>query len=541
MHGGEPSVHFINSVLVTVVVALFVLWRYRQAILEGMMRGDGAVLPLPAKCSPVLPEFVTGDLATGERALGRRIAAAWLLTTAMCGLPMAVLYMLAGEMSASPTYALALTCSYMIAALPMIAVSLAWPARRIVVALVVMLTSFALLCLMTGVVERSMLGRPLSWKIIGLLPLFFDIAWNQLWMAGLFWLMSWPTRLRGVVPITFAALLVFAAAPFVGARLTAALAATEAGSPWVYTLGLNGVFVLIALPVGWLAWLRLRKLAADYEAKRFSDAQLLARTWWLMLVVTIGFDILAGRDRPLFALVLVAGEIVLFPLVNHWVMRWLGVTRLATATPSPTLLLLRVFGYTARTERLFDRVASRWRLLGPVTMIAAPDVTARTIDAGDYLRWLTGRIDELFVTSRASLDNKLAKLDLAPDPDGRFRVNEFCCRDSTWQATVVELMLRADVVIMDVRGISAARLGCEFELQQLSKRLPPQRLVLVVDETTDSQYLETLFGASLALVRLTELRRRRDADRVFDSLVDASCGVRAHPDVAPSAIKNDAD
>jgi len=538
MHGGEPSVHFINSVLVTVVVALIVLWRYRLAILGGMMQGDGAVLPLPTEKASAQKVLMAGNLFARERSMRQRIAAAWLLTTAVCGLPMAVLYMIAGEMSASPTYALALTCSYMIAALPMIAVSLAWPPWRMVVAFVVMMLSFAALCLLAGIVERSLLGRPLSWKILGLVPLFFDIAWNQLWMAGLFWLMSWPSRLRGVVPITFAAVLVFAAAPFAGSRLTAVLAATEVGTPWVYTLGLNGVFMLIALPVGWLAWLRLRKLAADYEAKRFSDAQLLARTWWLMLVVTIGFDILAGRERPIFALLLVVGEIVLFPLVNHGVMRWLGVAKLAAAKPAPTLLLLRVFGYTARTERLFDRVASRWRLLGPVTTIAAPDVTASTIDAGDYLRWLTGRIDELFVTTRASLDHKLATLDLAPDPDGRFRIGEFCCRDSTWQATVVELMLRADAVIMDVRGISAGRLGCEFELEQLAKRLPPQRLVLVVDETTESKRLKALFGPTLDQVRVIDMRRRRDADRVFNALVDAAGGAGASLCSAP-AEKND--
>ena len=112
-----------------------------------------------------------------------------------------------------------------------------------------------------------------------------------------------------------------------------------------------------------------------------------------------------------------------------------------------------------------------WR----VTMIAAPDVAARTIGPGDYLRWPTGRADELFVTSRADLAARLAALDMAPDPDGRYRVNAFCCRHNTWQATVVELMRRADVVLMDVRSLSRDRLGCEFELQQLAQRLPPHR------------------------------------------------------------------
>jgi hypothetical protein len=279
--------------------------------------------------------------------------------------------------------------------------------------------------------------------------------------------------------------------------------------------------MLIALPVGWLAWLRLRRLASDYEAKRFSDAQLLARTWWLMLVVSLGFDLFIAFEHRVLALLLVLGELAAFGPVNRWVMQWLGVVRLAESRPAPTLLLLRVFGYTARTERLFDRVAARWRLIGPVTMIAAPDVTARTIDAGDYLRWLTGRVDELFVTSRDSLDARLASLDLRPDPDGRFRINEFCCRDSTWQATVVELMLRADVVIMDVRGITTARRGCEFELQQLALRLPRRRLVLVVDARTDLAILRAAFGAGLDEVRMVEVSRSWQADRAFEALLEA--------------------
>ncbi|MBS1140539.1 MAG: hypothetical protein H6R13_1992 [Proteobacteria bacterium] len=521
MNGGELSVHFTNSVLVTVVVALFVLWRYRRAILGGMMQGDSLALPVPAATLLTPDEGVTSDLAGHEQAMRWRISAAWLLTTAICGLPMAIAYQWAGNFGFSPAYSLGLTLCYMIAALPMIAVSLALPPLRIIGGAVAMMLGFAVLFLIAGMVQRAIIGRPFSWQIFGMLPLFFDIARNQLWMAALFCVCSWPVRLRGVVPITFAALLVFGLAPLAGSRLTAALADTEFGTPWVITLGLDGVFMLIALPVGWLAWLRLRRLASDYEAKRFSDAQLLSRTWWLMLVVSIGFDIFIAYEHRVLALLLVLGEIALFGLVNHWAMQRLGVVRLAENRPVPTLLLLRVFGYTARTERLFDRVAARWRLIGPVTMIAAPDVTARTIDAGDYLRWLTGRIDELFVTSRPGLDARLASLDLRPDPDGRYRLNEFCCRDSTWQATVVELMLRADAVIMDVRGITSARRGCEFELQQLAQRLPPQRLVLVVDEQTDKAILQAAFGPGLSEVRLVEVRHSWQADRAFDALVDA--------------------
>ncbi|MBL8529038.1 MAG: hypothetical protein JNL68_15230, partial [Burkholderiales bacterium] len=351
-------------------------------------------------------------------------------------------------------------------------------------------------------------------------PFFLQTAAIQLWMPALFWLLTWPSRLRGVAPITFAALLVFGLAPFAGSRLTAALAATEAGTPLVFKLGMSGMFVLIALPAGWLAWERLRRLARDYEAKRFSDAQLLSRTWWLFLVAAIGMEVAIARDRPGAALALCTGVVLAFGTVNGW---WLARLRAGLRpVPARTLLLLRVFGYTARTERLFDRIGARWRLFGPVTMIAAPDVAARTIDPGDYLRWLTGRADELFVTSRADLDARLDALDMTRDPDGRYRINEFCCRDNTWQATVVELMQRADAVVMDVRGLTRERRGCEFELQQLALRLRPQRVVLVADHATDRGVLESAFGSKLDSVQVIKVERTRDTAAVFGALLAAS-------------------
>jgi hypothetical protein len=239
-----------------------------------------------------------------------------------------------------------------------------------------------------------------------------------------------------------------------------------------------------------------------------------------MLVATVGLELITVRDQPWLALGVCAAVVLAFAPVNRLL---LSRARPANGRPrARNLLLLRAFGYTARTEQLFDRIGARWRLFGPVTMIAAPDVVARTIDPGDYLRWLTGRIDELFVTSRADLDARLAALDMTADPDGRYRVNEFCCRDNTWQATVIELMHRADAVVMDVRGVTRERRGCEFELQQLALRLPPRRLVLVADATTDRSVLEAAFGSTLAAVRMIDIRGSRDGDTVFEALLQAA-------------------
>jgi hypothetical protein len=193
-------------------------------------------------------------------------------------------------------------------------------------------------------------------------------------------------------------------------------------------------------------------------------------------------------------MVLAAGalSVVLYgPLLAH-ALRWASA---AASRPSPrTLLVLRVFGDTARSESLFDRVVGRWRWFGPLTTIAGPDIVARTVDPGDFLRFAAGDIAASFVTTQADLDRRLASLDLQPDPDGRFRVNEFCCRDNSWQATVVRLIDSADAVLMDLRGFDARRAGCEFELGELARRRRPDQVVLLTDASTDRDRLDRLLG-----------------------------------------------
>ena len=202
--------------------------------------------------------------------------------------------------------------------------------------------------------------------------------------------------------------------------------------------------------------------------------------------------------------------------------------RRALLVPRPerrTLLLLRVFSDASRTERLFDRVAVRWRWLGPVTMIAAPDVVARTVDPGDFLEFATGRLQKRFVKSAGDLESRLQHLDAEPDPDERFRVNELCCQADTWRAAVVELMDRADAVLMDLREFSSKRAGCAFELQQLGQRLEKGRLVLAVDDTTDRDFLLVNLGGS-GEPRVVQLPARRvsdrDLDRVFEEVINAA-------------------
>jgi hypothetical protein len=81
-----------------------------------------------------------------------------------------------------------------------------------------------------------------------------------------------------------------------------------------------------------------------------------------------------------------------------------------------------------------------------------------------------------------------------PDPDGRYRVNEFFCYADTWRETMRKLAAGADVVLMDLRGFTRSNQGCLFELQQLLDAVHLERVVFLFDDTTDRTFLERSLG-----------------------------------------------
>lgn len=540
MLGAELMFHFGNVAILTALVALFVLWRYRVAVLHGMQMSSGAVVP-------VADSAITGSVADNvaidnasrsdeqpgrspalaaalswETRAQRRLTLVYLLSVGIPALALSALYLAQSGMAILPAYYAALTCITLSAAVPMIAVSLATPFWRAVLYWFMLLLAGVTVSLILALVQRAMAGKAPTMQVFTLVWSFGQLTVSNLWQPFILLLATGGKKLRGIAPITFAGLLVFGLAPLAGSKLTQALASSESGSPWVLSLGMNAAFIALALPVGWLAWWRLRTLARQYERKRFSDAQLVSRTWWLIFVAVTALELIVAEPRPFASLAGCVLVYAIFPPLNRF---FLARSGLQQGHPLPrTLLVLRVFGYQSRTERLFDRVIARWRLFGPVTLIAAPDVIARTVDPAEFLRFVTGNVAEVFVQSQADLDARLHELDLAPDPDGRYRINEFCCRDNTWQATIVALMQRADAVIMDVRGVTAERHGCEFELRQLAARLPARKVVLIVDRTTDRAVIEGATAQCQAAFPMVAVERNshRATDAVFEALLEAA-------------------
>jgi hypothetical protein len=320
-----------------------------------------------------------------------------------------------------------------------------------------------------------------------------SLAWAAALPLALILLTGWR-RIRAVTPIALSAALLFGfALVLFREALTEAFNFESVQSSLLGLSALTstnvmyyGVFMILVLPVGWVAWRLLQFLASRFEQKSFSDVQLVVDCWWLIVTA----DELVTHFSTPYGLGGIAIGLTAFAVYR------ISVALALAWQPAPhgeqskqRLLLLRVFGYQARTETLFDRVAQQWRFHGPVQLIAGVDLAMRIVDPGDMLAFVGGRLDERYVRSMDDVRRRVGELDMERDPDGRFRVNEVYCHTDNWQSTLTALLATTDIVLMDLRSFSSANSGCVFELEQLVSRLAPERIVFVYDRTTDLRLL----------------------------------------------------
>jgi hypothetical protein len=233
-----------------------------------------------------------------------------------------------------------------------------------------------------------------------------------------------------------------------------------------------------------IAWFALLWTARRYRRKQLSDQTFLLDALWLSVSLCVSVYLM-GNNQFHYLL-------GLLPFALYKITVGYGLKRLATRAellPRARLLFLRVFGSPSRSERLFDLLAARWRYGGSIQLISATDVARGRFEPDEFLDFLSGQLGSAYISTGTDLDQRVAKLDLRPDPDGRYRVNEFFCRNDTWQQTVTKLMAQSDLVAMDLRAFTSERKGCIFELSALIDGVPLQRVVLLIDQTTDEPLL----------------------------------------------------
>lgn len=390
---------------------------------------------------------------------------------------------------------------------------LAWARRhRIVSAVLVACGLFAAMVL----IELS--GLPWLWSVLG------GALAGWLFIALCWWTLVDRTR-RIVTP------------------LLAAGYAAAIGSAWtVLVLGLpegddsHGAWSLLvlcaAVLVGWLARNAVRSwIGLAYAHKVFSDAQFQVFCWMVTIagiVVCVGTVARTG----LFADNDHGRAVTLLDPVNLW---FLAATALALLAywlisfhglqpmwSNKRLLVLRVFSRGRRGERLLDELEYRWRFIGPIVLIGGKDVAERTIDPSKAANFLRGRLHDIFVPTPHELNRRVVAMDESPDPDGRYRVNEFFCFDDLWRDAVHRLLDSSDAVVLDLSEFSAERLGTTYELQLLREHGALARTVFLFSQQTDRvavrAALDLAPGAPLP-VAVIEVEEAVDGEQLVQALV----------------------
>jgi hypothetical protein len=517
--GGKLFFYFILALLLAVPASLALLTAYSRSVARGMLaRGAGA--PTAAASLPAPPAAAggrTADYLAAEGRLHRRL----LLVLGICGAIPALsaalidLSLQGEEIRLVRVFAYAAAGAALV--VPMMRVYLGWSLATGIRNFVLYILACCVL-----VVGGPLLGRlargELDFSLASNAWWFLQFLLLTTWLPFLLMIITGMPRLRAIAPLSLLGTLALVLGPALALEWARAAAFGGPGTAVLLTLGLTGTVGLALIPGAALALLAIRVIARLYRDKHFSDLQLLTDSWWL-LAMYLGYTQLISAHGKGWLMPLGAAVFVVYRLAVSQGFR--SILPLTGLPPNRRLLLLRVFGDTARSEKLFDSLIQRWRFIGSVQLIAGSDLAARTIDPEDLLRFLQGRLRGLFVRDRADLARRLAELDEARDPDGRFRVNEFYCHDDTWQDTLHALLARSDAILMDLRGFRAERAGCRYELEQLAARGLLARTVLLVDDSTDQALLASLLppaGGRLHPVRGNGVAER---DGLFRALLPA--------------------
>jgi hypothetical protein len=470
----------IASAVLTLPTAAVLLWLYRRSVRRGMTTGatHPESPPPSASAATPYPPMRIIDCAADPPAYAERPLRAAVTIYAAAGLAFALLFAIGwGMQSEGPAW----TWLHLLAFALTLAVAYFWPAvlaielvaatsrrQRLSIALGYFI-AFASIGAGSLAVNSKLTAGQLAtlWLLDNALPTLLIVMFLQR-----------PIRAVGPLILTFMLIAVF------GTWLALSLLGTKPGwdSDAVFYLLIIAGFVVFGLA----GWLLLRRVGVLYRRKKFSDQSLMLDSLFLYFAITQAVLL----DPSI-------GRVVWFgpaAFLAYKLIAWSGfryLRRRASAHPAPMLLLLRVFALGGRSERLFDAFAKRWRRLGSISMIAGPDLVTAATEPHEFLDFVGGKLSRRFVSGEADLSTRIASLDIAPDPDGRYRVNQFFCRPDTWRITMRRLVREASVVLMDLRSFSSRNQGCVFELREILCSIDLRRVVFLIDLTTDRPFLES--------------------------------------------------
>lgn len=488
--------------VLTLVLSALLLWRYRRAVLRAMnvtgeFRPAAKNQPPLASASAERPDVVGGREGTDESRRALTAPTRDAIRHAVAGLAFALVFAVAARFVYplrldAPGFAIGVWI-YMwpvILALPLI---LPLRVRGWLLSVLAYVLVFTLLGVWAGLTPDV---PGYTWGAVTVAPRSSATPWVllRLWLvvnavpSVLMWL-CFNRRVRAVGPLVLALVTtaisgtwIAMLAMFSGRGFDATVALSTSLQLHVYWLIV--IVMLVALTAFATAgWALARWIARAYRGRRVSDQSLQLDALWLLFASWYAMWLgLGGVAWTITAPVAFAAY-----MLALWTARRVGGR---SSHGNRRLTFLRVFSLGARTDALFDGVSRYWRHIGSVQVITGPDVALTTVQPHQFLDYLSGKLTTHFVRDEDSLERSLALRDRVADPDGRFGVDNFFCQADAWQPVLSRLVELGGAVLMDLRSFSAANAGCVHELRHLIEHVPFDRFLLVVDATTDRQFLE---------------------------------------------------
>ena len=193
----------------------------------------------------------------------------------------------------------------------------------------------------------------------------------------------------------------------------------------------------IALGVA-LAWMYLRRLAKRHQDRKTSERMLAVDV--LMTIFALPQFLIWISQKQWFAASGIALGVLAYKLILRW--RLSDRSRAIHTNDSHTLLMLRVFGFERRSQKLLEQIEDRWRFLGPIRLLGAADLAHSIIEPNAFYAFLNRKLNDEFVKSQADLDRRTDGSPVEQEPDGTYRLENFYCHADTWRMAVAHLRNR---------------------------------------------------------------------------------------------------
>lgn len=140
----------------------------------------------------------------------------------------------------------------------------------------------------------------------------------------------------------------------------------------------------------------------------------------------------------------------------------------------------------------FLQLLEKWKYYGIQFRLDGPDTVRHMLR--DLVNYFRGHVEDSIVKNEAELDKALASFHDEANPSLQYATHSIQCTDTVWTKALRAFLEKTDVVMMDLASLSGEHMGIVYGLGKIVDEIPSERLILLIDDTTDEETLQALLS-----------------------------------------------